>query len=115
MFVLLTIVANTIDTATAFGTDDMTILEKLMSFGNINFVDPRGSSNFFVVMIQDAGAILGAAGNFLDAVWSMLWFNYNFLNNGGFLGMVVKMALFWPISIGMLFGLFITLRQAFQG
>lgn len=118
MFVLLTIMANSIDSATAsavvLGTDDMTILDKLTTFGSVNFVDPFGSSNFFIAIVSDVTAAFGAVGNFLAALWSILWFNYNFLNNGGFLGLVVKYALFWPITIGMLFTLFLVMRQVFS-
>lgn len=47
---------------------------------------------------------------YIDNVWGMLWFSYPALFHGPWL--IVKYAVFWPISIGLIVSLFFLIATA---
>ncbi len=114
---LMIILANSIDAGTVDATTGnitLTVWDKLTYFQYANFVDPLGSSNFIVGIWQDittAGAIIA---NFIDALFCILTWNYNFLNNAGVFGWIVR-GLFTAITIGVLYTIFKEVRGAFSG
>jgi len=103
-WVIMVIIANTIEAADPMGADNITLLELALGYNTVSASDPTGGSFSGLAMLPTA----------LGAFWDALIFNYDFFNYN-FITQLVRFILFVPCTIGMILTLALYIRQVISG
>jgi len=73
------------------------VLYDLMTVPRLDTSNPIGFAWSAVVI----------TGSFVGALWNMLWFNYSFFTGAW---SIVRMVVFWPLSIAMILSIILAIR-----
>jgi len=113
IFILCTIISNVIELADPMISEDMTVLGKLTAYSRIEATDVVGIASQF----------MNATGDVIAGLWEVLWFNYTFFydvdpvtgDQTSNEWTMVRYALFFPITVGLLFAIAMTIGSLIRG
>jgi hypothetical protein len=103
-WVILVIIANTIEAIDPLGASNITLLELVLGYHTIAVADPQGGSA--------SGLAMPIA--VVQAICDALIFNYDFFT-ANFITQLVRFIVFVPCTIGMILTLALYIRQVISG